>query len=45
MDCGDQRKTTEKTFDTFGEADKYIKRKYAAWLAHDERYEEFVNRG
>ncbi|MGG4268077.1 DHH family phosphoesterase [Peribacillus simplex] len=38
-------KQQKKTFDTFGEAEKYMKRKYAAWLAHDERYEEFVNKG
>ncbi|MFJ7679329.1 DHH family phosphoesterase [Peribacillus sp. NPDC097224] len=38
-------KLIKKSFDTFEEAEKYTKRKYVAWLANDERYEEFVNRG
>jgi uncharacterized protein len=34
--------TLEDAFDTFGEAERFVKRQYAAWLAHDDAYIRYL---
>ncbi|AZV41274.1 DHH family phosphoesterase [Peribacillus asahii] len=37
-------KQQSQTFTTFQEAERYIKRRFGAWLAYDEPYEEYIKK-
>ncbi|WP_110926149.1 DHH family phosphoesterase [Bacillus massiliglaciei] len=37
-------KKQPKSFGAFKEAERYIKRKYSAWLAHDDKHEEYLKK-
>ncbi|MEO2075496.1 MAG: oligoribonuclease [Bacillus sp. (in: firmicutes)] len=36
-------KKLEETFNTFAEAERFIKRKYSSWLRHDQEYLKFLS--
>ncbi len=37
------RKLQSQVFASFQEAERYIKRRFSAWLTYDDKYEEYVN--